>query len=39
MKRPAWRAGLYGKEIGSIWIVPLDPAYEAGLGGHAPVTG
>ena len=37
MKFPAHRAGLPGKEI-SFLIVPLDPAYKAGLAGHLPVT-
>ena len=45
MKLPAHRAGLPGhavasrmraKEI-SFFIVPLDPAYKAGLAGHLPV--
>jgi hypothetical protein len=35
---PAGRhsAGLPGKVI-SFYIVPLDPAYKAGLAGHVPV--
>jgi len=45
VKLPAHRAGLPGhavasglraKEI-SFHIVPLDPAYKAGLAGHVPV--
>jgi hypothetical protein len=45
VKFPAHRAGLPGhavasrmraKEI-SLLIVPLDPAYKAGLAGHLPV--
>jgi len=36
VKLPAHRAGLPGNEI-SFLIVPLDPAYEAGLAGHLPV--
>ena len=36
MKLPAHRAGLPGDEI-SFFIVPLDPAYKAGLAGHLPV--
>jgi hypothetical protein len=36
LKLPAHRAGLPGKEI-FILIVPLDPAYKAGLAGHLPV--
>ena len=36
MKLPAHRAGLPGNEI-SFFIVPLDPAYKAGLAGHLPV--
>ncbi len=36
MKLPAHRAGLPGNEI-SFLIVPLDPAYKAGLAGHLPV--
>jgi hypothetical protein len=38
VKLPAHRAGLPGKEI-SFLIVPLDPAYKAGLAGHLPVNG
>ena len=30
------RRGLPGKVI-SFYIVPLDPAYKAGFGGHVPV--
>jgi len=37
LKLPAHRAGLPGNEI-SFLIVPLDPAYKAGLAGHLPVT-
>jgi hypothetical protein len=37
VKLPAHRAGLPGKEI-SFLIVPLDPAYKAGLAGHLPVS-
>jgi len=38
VKLPAYKAGLPGKEMDSIWIVPLHPAYKAGgLAGHAPV--
>ena len=33
MKLPAHRAGLPGNEL-SFVIVPLDPAYKAGLAGH-----
>jgi hypothetical protein len=36
VKLPAHRAGLPGKVI-SFYIVPLDPAYKAGLAGHSPV--
>jgi hypothetical protein len=36
VKLPAHRAGLPGNEI-SLLIVPLDPAYKAGLAGHLPV--
>jgi hypothetical protein len=36
MKLPAQRARLPGKVI-SFYIVPLDPAYKAGLAGHNPV--
>jgi hypothetical protein len=35
VKLPAHRAGLPGNEI-SFFIVPLDPAYKAGLAGHLP---
>jgi len=35
VKLPAHRAGLPGKEI-FVLIVPLDPAYKAGLAGHLP---
>jgi hypothetical protein len=35
VKLSAHRAGLPGKEI-SFLIVPLDPAYKAGLAGHLP---
>ncbi len=35
MKLPALWAGLPGNEI-SFLIVPLDPAYKAGLAGHLP---
>ena len=34
-KLPAHGAGLPGKVI-SFYIVPLDPAYKAGLAGHVP---
>jgi hypothetical protein len=37
LKLPAHRAGLPGNEI-SFLIVPLDPAYKAGLAGHLPVN-
>jgi hypothetical protein len=37
VKLPAHRAGLPGKVI-SFYIVPLDPAYKAGLAGHVPVN-
>ena len=37
VKVPAHWAGLPGNEI-SFLIVPLDPAYKAGLAGHLPVT-
>jgi hypothetical protein len=37
VKLPAHRAGFPGNEI-SFFIVPLDPAYKAGLTGHLPVT-
>jgi hypothetical protein len=33
VKLPAHRAGLPGREM-SFLIVPLDPAYKAGLAGH-----
>jgi hypothetical protein len=36
LKLPAHRAGLPGKVI-LLYIVPLDPAYKAGLTGHVPV--
>jgi hypothetical protein len=36
VKLPVHRAGLPGNEI-SFFIVPLDPAYKAGLAGHLPV--
>ena len=36
-KLPAHRAELPGKVI-SFYIVPLDPAYKAGLAGHGPVN-
>jgi hypothetical protein len=36
VKLPAHRAGLPGNEI-LFFIVPLDPAYKAGLAGHLPV--
>jgi hypothetical protein len=36
VKLPAHRAGLPGNEI-SFLIVPLDPAYKAGLAGYLPV--
>jgi len=35
VKLSAHRAGLPGNEI-SFPIVPLDPAYKAGLAGHLP---
>jgi len=35
VKLPAQRAGLPGNEI-SFLIVPLDPAYKAGVAGHLP---
>ncbi len=35
-KLPGHRPGLPGKVI-SFHIVPLDPAYKAGLAGHVPV--
>jgi hypothetical protein len=35
-KLPVHTVGLPGKVI-SFYIVPLDPAYEAGLAGHVPV--
>jgi hypothetical protein len=37
VKLPVHRAGLPGNEI-SFFIVPLDPAYKAGLTGHLPVN-
>jgi RNA recognition motif-containing protein len=37
LKLPAHRAGLPGKVISFFCIVPLDPAYKAGLAGHVPV--
>ncbi len=37
VKLPAHRAGLPGNEI-SFLIVPLDPAYKAGLAGHLQVN-
>jgi hypothetical protein len=37
VKLPAHKAGLPGREI-FILIVPLDPAYKAGLAGHLPVN-
>jgi hypothetical protein len=45
LKLPALRAGLPGHASGEqnvskgsfVHIVPLDPAYEAGLAGHVPV--
>jgi hypothetical protein len=37
VKLPAHSAGLPGKVI-SFYIVPLDPAYKAGLAGHVPVN-
>ncbi len=36
VKLPAHRAGLPGNVI-SFYIVPLYPAYKAGLAGHLPV--
>jgi len=36
VKLPAHRSGLPGKEM-SFLIVPLGPAYKAGLAGHLPV--
>jgi len=36
VKLPAYRAGLPGKVVISFDIVPLDPAYKAGLAGHIP---
>jgi len=36
VKLPAHRAGLPGKVI-FFHIVPLEPAYKAGLAGHVPV--
>ena len=37
VKLLAHRAALPGNEV-SFLIVPLDPAYKAGLAGHLPVT-
>jgi hypothetical protein len=37
LKLLAHRPELPGKVI-SFYIVPLDPAYEAGLAGHVPVN-
>jgi len=37
VKLPGHRPGLPGKVI-SFHIVPLDPAYKAGLAGHVPVS-
>jgi len=37
MKLPAHRAGLPGN-VTSFYIVPLDPAYKAGLAGHVPAN-
>jgi hypothetical protein len=37
VKLPAHRAAFPGKVI-SFYIVPLDPAYKAGLAGHIPVN-
>jgi len=34
--KPLYRTGLPGNEL-SFHIVPLDPAYKAGLAGHLPV--
>jgi hypothetical protein len=36
MKLPVRRTGLPGNEF-SFHIVPLDPAFRAGLAGHLPV--
>ena len=36
MKLPARTAGLPGNVL-SFYIVPLDPAYKAGVAGHFPV--
>ncbi len=36
MKLPGHKLGLPGKVI-SFHIVPLNPAYKAGLAGHVPV--
>jgi hypothetical protein len=38
VKLPGHRPGLPGNVI-SFYIVPLDPAYKAGLAGHTPVKG
>jgi len=38
LKLPGHRPGLPGKVI-SLCIVPLDPAYKAGLPGHVPAKG
>jgi hypothetical protein len=35
VKLPGHRPGLPGKVV-SFYIVPLDPAYKAGLVGHVP---
>jgi hypothetical protein len=37
LKLPAVKAGLPGNVI-SFYIVPLYPAYKAGLAGHVPVN-
>jgi hypothetical protein len=37
VKLPAHRTGLPGNEI-LFHIVPLDPAYKAGLTGHLPAN-
>jgi hypothetical protein len=37
VKLPGHRPGLPGKVI-SFHIVPLDPAYRAGIAGHVPVN-
>jgi hypothetical protein len=36
-KLPGHRPGLPGNVV-SFYIVPLDPAYKAGLAGHIPVN-